>query len=232
MPDNIFTGARVTTDVIFITRGTNTNKWINTKPYRHQKQTKYINEYYVNNPQNILGNLDAINIRGRTHLVCKANGNLNQKLTHILKKFPSSVESQTKNSVYNYKEDLPTRVHNYIDALLSKHWDELLKLINLKRNSYLFDNIFLKLKKPNHKIQYIKSEYSLNLNPLNTNNKTKSDILVETKLDEKDYYFEIKLFFTKRIIGSDMFNIESTIECFLKEKIQNKFKYKCYFSYM
>ena len=152
------------------------------------------------------------------------------KLNNVHKHFPGPIESQTKNSVCNHKEDLPVRVHNYLNALLSKHWEELLKLINQKRNSYLSDKIILKLKKPIHKIEYIKSEYSLNLNPLNTNNETKSDILVETKLDEKDYYFELRLTFRKKIISSDMFNIESTIESFLKSKIRDKFKYEIYFS--
>ena len=57
------------------------------------------------------------------------------KLNNVHKHFPGPIESQTKNSVCNHKEDLPVRVHNYLNALLSKHWEKLLKLINQKRNS-------------------------------------------------------------------------------------------------
>ena len=135
LPDNIFTGARVTTDVIFITKGTNTNKWINTKPYRFKNHIKHINEYYINNPQNILGRLDIINVKEKTHLVCQSDANLADRLNDVLKTFPINLKNLSANPL-NKNSDLNTRVNNYLNTLLSKYWDNLIKKINLKRNFF------------------------------------------------------------------------------------------------
>ena len=55
-------------------------RWQKTKSITIGNQTKQINEYYINNPQNILGKLNIIPIYERTGLVCEENGNLIQKL--------------------------------------------------------------------------------------------------------------------------------------------------------
>ena len=97
LPDNIFTGIRVTTDVIFLVKDNLPTKWINTKPYKLKNQNKRINEYYINNPQNILGYLDVINVKDKTHLICKANSNLTDRLNDALKTFPTNLNNVSIN---------------------------------------------------------------------------------------------------------------------------------------
>mgnify|MGYP006077495937 CR=1 FL=1 len=232
LPDNVFTGARVTTDVIFITKGAYTNKWINTKPYKFKNHVKHINEYYINNPQNILGRLDVINVKEKTHLVCQSDANLADRLNDVLKTFPINLKNLSANPL-NKNSDLNTRVNNYLNTLLSKYWDNLIKKINLKRNFFLFDKLLLKIQIPNINITHIKSNYSFNLNKdlMNKNNTDTKNILNKIPLDEKDYYFEINLVFKNKILHYDTFNIESTIETLIKNNIKNKFKYKLFFSY-
>jgi predicted RNA methylase len=227
LPDNIFTGARVTTDVIFITKGINTNKWINTKPYKLKNHVKHINEYYINNPRNISGKLDVINVREKTHLVCQSDSNLTNRLSDALKTFPTNLNNISINPL-NKNLDLDTRANNYLNNLLSKYWDNLIKKINLRRNLFLFDNILLKIQIPNINITHIKSNYSINFNKNKTDTK---NTLNKIPLDKKDYYLEINLSFKDKIIYNDIINIESIIETFFKDHIKNKFKYKLYFSY-
>ena len=210
----------------------NTNKWINTKPYKLKNHVKHINEYYINNPRNILGKLEVINVRNKTHLVCQSDSNLTDRLSNALKTFPTNLNNVSINTL-NKNLDLDTRVNNYLNNLFSKYWDNLIKKINLKRNLFLFDNILLKIQIPNTNITHIKSNYSINFNQyfINKNKTDTKNILKDIPLDKKDYYFEINLLFKDKIIHNDIINIESIIETFLKDNIKNKFKYKLYFSY-
>jgi hypothetical protein len=87
LPENVFQNAKVTTDIIFITKNKLSTKWQKTKPITIANQTKQINEYYINNPNNILGKLNIIPIYERTGLVCQEDGNLIQKLNQSLKNY-------------------------------------------------------------------------------------------------------------------------------------------------
>ena len=232
LPDNIFTGARVTTDVIFLVKDNLPTKWINTKPYKLKNQNKRINEYYINNPQNILSKLDVINVKDKIHLICKANSNLTDRLNDALKIFPTNLNNVSINPLSDTLE-LNTRVNNYLNNLISKYWDHLIKKINLKRNLFLFDSLLLKINKPKITTQEVKSNYSINYETFlsNTDNINANDILIETPLNKEDYYFEINLLFKDKIIYSDIINIESIIETFIKNNVKNKFKYKLFFNY-
>ena len=200
-------------------------------------KVKHINEYYINNPQNILGKLDVINVRNKTHLVCQSDSNLTDRLNDVLKTFATNLNNLSIRTCpinpLNKNLDLNTRVNNYLNNLLSKYWDNLIKKINLKRNLFLFDKLLLKIQIPNINITHIKSYYSFNLNKdlMNKNKTDTKNILNEIPLDEKDYYFEINLVFKNKILHYDTFNIESTIETLIKNNIKNKFKYKLFFSY-
>ena len=229
LPDNVFKDASVTTDVIFIVKDKLPTKWLKTKPYIINNKTRHINEYYIDNPQNILGKFDIIDVRGKKHLICKANGNLKEKLSATLKSFSTQSESTVADKKPTSSLDINTRVNNYVNTLLIKHWKRLLKSINQKRNLFLSDRIFLNLEKPDIVIEHIKSKYSIDLT--STKDEVKSNSLIETPLQKKEYYFEINLSFKNKILYSDNFYIESVIEAFLNKNIRDKFKHKIYFSY-
>ena len=91
LPENLFDNAKVTTDIIFITKNKLPTKWQKTKPITIGNQTKQINEYYINNPQNILGKLNIIPMYERTGLVCQEDGNLTQKLKLKLEELPKNL---------------------------------------------------------------------------------------------------------------------------------------------
>ncbi len=153
-----------------------------------------------------------------------------KKLNNAL---PLHPKVSTTNINHNHSLDFNTKVNNYVNALLSKHWEKLLKLINLKRNSFLSDKIYLKLQKPSVTIEHIKSSHSINLDKvLNSNNKTNpTDILIKIPLDKNDYYFEVNLLFNDKILYCDTCNIEIVIDNFLQNSIDKKFKYKIFYHY-
>ena len=155
-----------------------------------------------------------------------------QVINNVLKVLPLQAKA---NPTYipNYSLDFNTRVNNYVNALLSKHWERLLKSINQKRNSFLSDKIYLKLQKPSITIKHIKSSHSINLNKvLNSINKTNpTDILTKVPLDKNDYYFEVNLLFNDKILYCDTCNIEIVIDNFLQNSIDKKFKYKIFYHY-
>jgi len=153
-----------------------------------------------------------------------------KKLNNAL---PLHPKVSTTNINPNHSLDFNTRVNNYVNALLFKHWEKLLKLINLKRNSFLSDKIYLKLQKPSVTIEHIKSSHSINLDKvLNSNNKTNStDILIKIPLDKNDYYFEVNLLFNDKILYCDTCNVEIIIDNFLQNSIDKKFKYKIFYHY-
>ena len=89
LPETLFNDAKVTVDVVFIVKDKSfikkNTKWQETKPITIGKQTKHINEYYIDNPQNILGKLGKLAIvpfpaYQRTGLICQDDGNLVEKL--------------------------------------------------------------------------------------------------------------------------------------------------------
>jgi hypothetical protein len=156
-----------------------------------------------------------------------------QVINNVLKVLPLQAKANPTYIKPNYSLDFNTRVNNYVSALLSKHWEKLLKLINLKRNSFLSDKIYLKLQKPSVTIEHIKSSHSINLDKvLNNNNKTNpTDILTKVPLDKNDYYFEVNLLFNDKILYCDTCNVEIIIDSFLQNSIDKKFKYKIFYHY-
>lgn len=125
-------------------------------------------------------------------------------------------------------------MNNYLNTLLSKYWDHLIKKINLKRNLFLFDKILLNIQTPVINIKYIKFSYSIDLdtdsNKLNKTTNSKN-ILIEIPLNKDDYYFEINLLFKDKVLYNDLINIEFIIETFIKNNVKSKFKYKLFFNY-
>lgn len=84
LPEDLFTDAKITVDVIFLTKGQSDQKWVNTKPIMIDGIRKPLNEYFHQNPAHILGNLKMVDMYDRKGLTCKQNGNTFEAMTEIV----------------------------------------------------------------------------------------------------------------------------------------------------
>jgi len=181
LPDNVFQNAKVTTDIIFITKNKLPTKWQKTKPIAIGNQTKQINEYYINNPQNILGKLNIIPIYERTGLVCEEEGNLIQKLKSKLEELPKNL-IQTQ----NVKHLIPDLMHN--------NWKSILEKSNHKLG--FKENNIIKSNAPDIQINFVETGY--NNHPLRDEEKYyEINICVPTKLSILNHRFTVEIIINK-----------------------------------
>ena len=80
LPDNLFTNAQVTVDIVFLQKAKTSIKWLITKNITIGKYTKPMNEYFIDHPEHVLGKLQIVPMYDRTGLTCKANGSLRDML--------------------------------------------------------------------------------------------------------------------------------------------------------
>jgi hypothetical protein len=177
LPENVFQNAKVTTDIIFITKNKLSTKWQKTKPITIANQTKQINEYYINNPNNILGKLNIIPIYERTGLVCQEDGNLIQKLKSKLEELPKNL-IQTQ----NVKHLMPDLIHN--------NWKSIIEKSNHKLG--FKENNIIKSNAPDIQINFVEACY--NNNPLREEEKYyEVNICIPTKLSILNHRFAIEI---------------------------------------
>ncbi len=101
LPNNMFknkAGTEVTTDIIFFQKGKKEKlqqSWSEVKEY---DQDININEYFINNPQNILGNMQRVmsGIGEQTQCIAKDNLNLENELNKFISSLPKDI--------FTYKE--------------------------------------------------------------------------------------------------------------------------------
>jgi predicted RNA methylase len=197
LPENVFQNAKVTTDIIFITKNKLPTKWQKTKPITIANQTKQINEYYINNPQNILGRLNIIPIYERTGLICEEGGNLIQKLKSKLDELPKQL-LQTLN------------VKHLIPNLINKSWQSILEKSNNRLGFQ--DNHIIKSSAPNIQINFIETCY--NNNPLSEEEKYyEINIFIPTKLSILNHRFAVEII------------IDKFLKNFIDKKFQHKIFY-------
>ena len=80
LPDNLFANAKITVDIVFLQKATTNTKWLTTQNITIGKHTKPINEYFVDNPDHILGELQIVPMYDRMGITCKTKGNLRDQL--------------------------------------------------------------------------------------------------------------------------------------------------------
>ncbi len=80
LPDNLFSNAKVTVDIVFLQKAETNIKWLNTGKITIGNDTKPLNEYFINNPEHILGELQVVPMYNRTGITCKEKGNLRDHL--------------------------------------------------------------------------------------------------------------------------------------------------------
>ena len=156
-------------------------RWQKTKSITIGNQTKQINEYYINNPQNILGRLNIIPIYERTGLVCEENGNLIQKLKSKLEELP-------KNLLQTYS------IKHFLPNLINKSWPSILEKSNNRLGFQ--NNHVIKSSTPNIQINFVETCY--NNNSLSEEEKYyEINIFIPTKLSILNHRFAVEIIIDK-----------------------------------
>lgn len=73
LPDDLFSDAKVTIDIIFMTKGNTQNKCLYTQKIKINNYTMPLNEFYVQHKEKVLGVLDVVDMYERKGLTCKRN---------------------------------------------------------------------------------------------------------------------------------------------------------------
>ena len=80
LPDDLFANAKVTVDIVFLQKAKTNINWLKTKKITIGNDTKSINEYFVDKPENIMGELAIVPMYARTGITCKSKGDLRDRL--------------------------------------------------------------------------------------------------------------------------------------------------------
>ena len=83
LPDNIFANAKITVDIVILQKAATNVRWQKTRNITIGEHNKPINEYFVENPAHILGELEVVPMYNRMGITCKATGDLREKLKAI-----------------------------------------------------------------------------------------------------------------------------------------------------
>lgn len=138
LPENTFDSTHSSTDIVFFKKGKDlnlNNNWLNVENFKESKEV--INNYFLENPNNILGNLE---IQIRSHgeeLVCTKNSNLN--LENELNRF---VETLPKNIYKFHKNETKINDEIYLDEIIDANYYK-----DLKQNNYFIFNNEIYIKK-------------------------------------------------------------------------------------
>jgi hypothetical protein len=73
LPDDLFSDAKVTVDIVFMRKGQTGQEWVTTRPVSIAGESKEwaLNSYYHNNQQHILGKLAVVDMYSRRGLTCR-----------------------------------------------------------------------------------------------------------------------------------------------------------------
>ncbi len=80
LPDNLFSDAKVTVDIVFLQKTAGTLPWREARRFSRDGKSAYLNEYFFTYPSHILGRLEFFEVYGRNELTCKSTGDLGQSL--------------------------------------------------------------------------------------------------------------------------------------------------------
>jgi type I restriction-modification system DNA methylase subunit len=83
LPDNIFANAKISVDIVFLKKAKTNIAWTKTQNIKIDNSQKPINEYFINNPDNILGTLEVIPMYKRTGITCTSRGDLRDSLKEV-----------------------------------------------------------------------------------------------------------------------------------------------------
>lgn len=127
LPDDLFDGAKVTVDLVFLRKGGKSlYDWVNVSQIEVNKAKFYINNFYLENSVNVLGELSYVwlNQHQRNQLTCKATGDAYAKLKQIIGSRDNPTQ-ESKSELY----EVMALIEYKMKVLQSKK-DQLLKLQN------------------------------------------------------------------------------------------------------
>lgn len=87
LPDDLFTDAKVTVDILFFKKGGTPRAWCEVKRIKINGDATRINQFFYDHPEKILGQLEMVNAYERKLLTCRPFGNLEQRLQQALAAF-------------------------------------------------------------------------------------------------------------------------------------------------
>jgi len=90
LPDDLFQDAKVTIDIVFLTKGYTNNKWLYSRKVKINNYHMPLNEFYIQHPEKVLGTFEVVDMYERKGLTCKRNTDdiftlLHSKLNQISK---------------------------------------------------------------------------------------------------------------------------------------------------
>jgi hypothetical protein len=130
LPDDLFSNAKVTIDLVFLKKGKTSKEWLRTRDISIGGKSKPLNEYYHSHPHHILGNLEIVPMYERTGLTCKRRGDpfhllgqmlhtlKNQRLASLLQEIARTEQQQQELS--RVKEEAVTAYLHPLCAYLKR----------------------------------------------------------------------------------------------------------------
>ena len=207
LPEDVFSDAKVTTDIVFITKNQTGVRWQKTKKIEVKKQMHEINEYFVNHPENILGKLDVTQVYNKPRTVCINNGDLQSKLENKIKLLPK-----------NYKKQLI--LQNYLHNKLKEQLLNIIQKINKRKICYDVDVYGISFDKID--IKYIDYDYK----------QYEKGVVKKLAISDNNHYWEISIKLNyKDYIYSNMLKVEHEISKYIRSLLKDKIKYQVYFDF-
>jgi predicted RNA methylase len=120
LPDNLFADAKITVDIVFLGKQPTSHAWINTKIIAFEEYNKPINEYYINHPENILGELKVVDMYERKGIACKRTEGFKEFLVAACKAIPKNYLQSHHQSKTNSKDTIVGRVEKLVVLLQKK----------------------------------------------------------------------------------------------------------------
>lgn len=71
LPDNLFADAKVTVDVVFLIKEPSKLNWVTCEKRWIDRDTVYINRYFLDNPSHVMGKFSLVDAYGRLELTCR-----------------------------------------------------------------------------------------------------------------------------------------------------------------
>lgn len=83
LPDHLFSDAKVTVDVVFLKKVSGNKDWLFSKKLSHEGSFAYMNQYFLNHPTHVLGEIKFIELYGRTEITCSSTKTVMELLQQL-----------------------------------------------------------------------------------------------------------------------------------------------------
>jgi len=141
LPDDLFCDAKVTVDIVFLTKQSGVTDWLHAEKQFVDGKPLFINRYFIQNPSHIIGKLSAIEAFGRAELTCKHSSQIDtfEALNTQLQAFPPA----QLRSLPEYKAMLKQKL-DVINAKITQLNKEREELLQVEREIAKQEAVFLR----------------------------------------------------------------------------------------